>query len=226
MYTKTGLRGRWNHPRTKDIDLQTETVGNAWRPLLTIAVASKETLAFYERMLRHLPRTEKKVGLVREGFFVKDDVAADSVIIEYIGNRISGRNLRRMNGSFDHHGLHPDVQVAVPSENTVIDPRGVGNIAQKVNHHCSPNARLMELQICDKRIVRIVAITEIKAGDEVFIDYHYNRRDLDEVMCDGVEYDEEEDDEHEFDMELGATRNHNNPILISACDSPDCCLTL
>lgn len=77
----------------------------------------------------------------------------EGIIIEYTGNRISGRDLRRMNGSFDHHGIHPNVQVAVPSERAVIDPRGVGNIEQKVNHHCRPNARLMEIKVREKFIV-------------------------------------------------------------------------
>lgn len=55
---------------------------------------------------------------------------------------MTGRNRQRMEWAIDYHGISPDVLVFVPSENAVIDPRGIGNAARKVNHHCEPNAFL------------------------------------------------------------------------------------
>lgn len=80
-----------------------------------------------------------------------------------------------MNGSFDHHGYRQDVQVAVPSERAVIDPRVVGNNAMKVNHHCRPNAQLQKGKVKGRWIVCIVDIRDIAAGQEVYIDYNYKR---------------------------------------------------
>lgn len=138
--------------------------------------ADEETVACYRKLLMFLPRTESNPGLVGDCLLVKDYVAYGDVVIEYTGNRISGRDFRRMSASFDHHGVHPDVQVPVPSERTVIDLRLVANIEKKVNHHCLPNAKLMELKVINKTLVCIVAIRNTSAGEEVFLHYNYQRR--------------------------------------------------
>lgn len=80
-----------------------------------------------------MPRTEKNKGMVGEGLFAKELVGARSIIMEYTGNRVCGRDLRRMNGSFDYHGIHLDVQVSVPAERAVIDPRVAGNIEYSID---------------------------------------------------------------------------------------------
>lgn len=103
------------------------------------------TLQFNEDIVRHLPRTEVKKGLAGEDLFVKDDGTANSYFIEYTDNRVAGRELRRMNGSFDHHGKHPDVQVPIAAERAFIDPREVGDKSMKVNHHCRPNTELQQV---------------------------------------------------------------------------------
>lgn len=192
--------------------------------------AHRDVVACYEELLSSIPRTEKKKSsLVGDGLFVKDDVEANSIIIEYTGNRITGRNLRRMNASFDHHAINPDVQVAMPAERSVIDPRGVGNIAMQVNHHCRPNAKLQQMKVMDRWIVCIVALRNIKAGEEVLINYNYGRQD--EFIADENEEEEgmeemEGYEDHEYDMGLGAKREARRPIIICACDAADCCLTI
>lgn len=192
--------------------------------------ASVATLKEYKRITGRMARTEAKRGLFGEGLFLKDDVETGSIIIEYTGNRICGRDLRRMNASFDHHGIHPDVQVAVPAERAVIDPRGVGNIAQKVNHHCRPNAKLEQIKVLDRWIVCIVALRDIVAGEEVFINYNYGRHNVFRSDEDGGdeedETSEEEEEVHEFDMQMAATRRARLPIIICACDAANCCLTI
>lgn len=92
-------------------------------------------------------------------------------------NRVCGRDLRRVNVSFDHHGIHPDVQVSFPAERAVIDPRGVGNIAQKVNH-CRPNSKLQQIKVLGRWIVYILALRDLIVGEEVFINYNYARSNV------------------------------------------------
>lgn len=43
-----------------------------------------------------------------------------------------------------YHGIFPDVLVDVPTDIAVIERRDVGNDAEKINHRCEPNARLLE----------------------------------------------------------------------------------
>lgn len=107
------------------------------------------------------------------GLFVDDPVRRYHPIVEYTGNRVSGHNLRRMTEVLDYHGINLDRQVAVPSEDAIVDPRGCGNVAQFVNHSCAPNARLVEVDVCGKTIVVIVALRDLEPGEEVLIDYGY-----------------------------------------------------
>lgn len=75
-----------------------------------------------------------------------------------------GEDIRRINESFDRHDINPDVQAAVHQEGSVIDPRGVGNEAHFVNHHCRPNCFLQKIRIDAKVFIAIVVLRNIKAG--------------------------------------------------------------
>lgn len=63
-----------------------------------------------------------------------EPVKMGRIIVEYTGNRKSGDELVVMNLSFGYHVINPDLQADVPSENSVIVPRGCRNQAMKVNH--------------------------------------------------------------------------------------------
>lgn len=128
-----------------------------------------------------------------------------------------------MNGSFDHRAIHQDLPVAVPAERVVIYPRGFGNIAHKMNHHCCPNAKLEKIKVLDRWIVCIVALRDLAARVEVYINYNYgtqrsvHRSYEDGSDEEGVESEEEGgDEEQEFDMKLAATRTAMLPIIICA----------
>lgn len=82
-----------------------------------------------------------------------EPVKKDRIIVEYTGNRVKEDALVRMKRSFDLHGINLDVQADVPSEEAMIDPRGCGNQAIKINHSCKPNARLQEIGVGRKKIV-------------------------------------------------------------------------
>lgn len=131
-----------------------------------------------------------------------------------------------MKRSFDHHGLYSDVHASVPSEGAVIDPRGVGNYACKVDHHCTPNAHLVHHRFHGKTIVVIEALRDIEAGEYIFIEYKYVTNLNREGKWNDELWDEEFDDEDDYDMDIGTKRSAKLPIVICACNSEDCCLTL
>lgn len=89
--------------------------------------------------------------------------------------------------------------VDVPFERSCIDPRDIGNDAEKVYHFCGPNARQVEesagVRGGERNLVFIVALEGIKAGTEVSIDYG--------------------DDEAEVKIKP----NGHRPIMFCDCDS-------
>lgn len=53
------------------------------------------------------------------------------------------------------------------------DPRGCGSSACFVNHSCQPNSELELVYIDGYWFVFITAIVDMKAGDEITVDYGY-----------------------------------------------------
>lgn len=90
------------------------------------------------------PRPEVKDGIHGRGLFVMEPIKEGRIIVEYTGNLVSGSKLVPMNRSFNYHGIHPDVQADVPSENAVIYHLVCWNQAMKVNHRCQLNSSLRE----------------------------------------------------------------------------------
>lgn len=76
-----------------------------------------------------------------------------------------------MEQALDKNGEDPEGFILVNGDKQFIDPRGIGNYAQFVNHSCDTNAELREFKVGDKVIVMIVALRRIRPGDEVTMDY-------------------------------------------------------
>lgn len=140
---------------------------------MTKSCASKRQLIRYKTILRLLPQTDVKDGLVGKGLFTTAWVKKNGLIAEYTGNHVSGPNLERLYRELDYHGQDPNILVDLPSDNSVIDPRTVGKEGQFANHSCSPNARLVEVDVKGKGLVFICALIPLKTGEEVFIDYQW-----------------------------------------------------
>ena len=108
-------------------------------------------------------------------------------ICEYIGEVIHDRIAEFRGERGDDRYIWTPVmtklggnQEGSDSDTLSLDANLVGNIARFVNHSCNPNvvAKQMLIECEDIRIPRIAffAKREIKVGDELTIDYHYNEK--------------------------------------------------
>lgn len=79
-------------------------------------------------------------GIVDNGLVIRDDVNAGDYIIEYTGNHVDSRSTIVINQEMDTLGINCDRLVRVPFDRATIDPRGCGNSAMCLNHHCFPNS--------------------------------------------------------------------------------------
>ena len=141
----------------------------------------------YELIIKRLHPVRVLPGISGVGLFVPEDVYCGRRILEYVGNRIEMKSADDVERVFHKQGKSVDIFADVPSEGTVIDPRGCGNHAQYINHSCSPNARLLEWEVpnTDLVLVFIVAIKKVIAHSEVLIDYSFSSiRTKDILMCD------------------------------------------
>lgn len=64
---------------------------------------------------------------------------------------------------------------------------------QYANHSCSPNARLVEIEVKRQWLVFIAALRPIKDGEEIYIDYEWytgrpgSSRTI-ECLCGSIDY--------------------------------------
>lgn len=103
------------------------------------------------------------------GVFAKRKIKRGTLIIEYVGERISEEeaNERYDDESMTHHHTF----LFAVEEDVVIDAGVDGNDARFINHSCDPNC---EAFIDEDRIF-IEAIRDIAVGEELTYDYQLER---------------------------------------------------
>jgi uncharacterized protein len=106
------------------------------------------------------------------GVFARADIPEETRIIEYVGERISKDESlrRRQDGNFF---------VFIVTDEFDIDGSVDWNPARFINHSCAPNC---EARMEDERIW-IIALRDIKAGEELGFNYGYDLQDYEEHPC-------------------------------------------
>src|SRR5262245_8346460 len=111
-------------------------------------------------------------GIHGMGGFARKDISKETNIVEYVGERISkAESLRRceLNNEYifdldEEHDLDGNVE---------------WNPARFVNHSCSPNCEAQ----WDEEHIWIVALRDIRAGEELTFNYGYDLIDFREHPC-------------------------------------------
>src|SRR5277367_838057 len=106
------------------------------------------------------------------GGYARVDIAADTRLIEYVGNKIDKQEALRQCELENPCIFYLD-------EEFDLDGNVDWNPARLINHSCSPNAEAQEV---DGRIW-IIALREIKAGEEITFNYNYDLEDYKEHTC-------------------------------------------
>ena len=99
------------------------------------------------------------------GVFATRNIAADTFLIEYEGERISDKEATK------RHGLDPENPYHTfffsLESGKMIDGGVDGSDARWINHACEPNCEARE----EKKRVNIYALRDIKRGEELNYDY-------------------------------------------------------
>jgi uncharacterized protein len=107
----------------------------------------------------------RKSGVHGKGVFALREIAAGSVIIEYIGEIIGWKEALRRH---PHDPTDPNHTFYFHiDEEHVIDANVGGNASRWINHACEPNCEADET---DGRVF-IKALQDLSPGEELFYDY-------------------------------------------------------
>jgi hypothetical protein len=108
----------------------------------------------------------------RLGGFARTDIAAGARVIEYVGERITkAESLRRCDANNEY--------IFALDDEHDLDGNVPWNPARWLNHSCAPNC---EAELDEGR-VWIVALHDIKAGEELTFNYGYDLEDYRKHPC-------------------------------------------
>lgn len=106
------------------------------------------------------------------GGFVRRDVGAGTRVIEYVGERITkAESLKRCEADNEY--------IFTLDDEHDLDGNVPWNPARFINHSCAPNC---EAELDEGR-VWIVALRDIKAGEELTFNYNYDLVDYRQHPC-------------------------------------------
>jgi uncharacterized protein len=107
------------------------------------------------------------------GGYARKDIAAESNVIEYVGEKISkAESTQRCEAG--------NAYIFTGDETYDLDGSVDWNPARLINHSCEPNCDAL---IDDEHRVWIVASRNIKAGEELTFNYNYDLEDYREHPC-------------------------------------------
>lgn len=107
----------------------------------------------------------KKSGINNLGLFAKSDINKGEKVIEYKGRKFTHKQVEE-NDQFDNSKA---IYLFTLNERYVLDGDTKTNTAKYINHSCDPNC---EVDIIKGKIW-IIAIKDIKKGDELSYDYGF-----------------------------------------------------
>src|SRR3954470_4351582 len=106
------------------------------------------------------------------GVFARVNIAAETRVIEYVGERLSKEeSLRRREAN--------NFFVFTVTDDFDIDGAVDWNPARFINHSCAPNCEAQE----ENERIWIIALRDLAAGEELTFNYGYDLQDYEDHPC-------------------------------------------
>lgn len=119
--------------------------------------------------------THVRVGpshIDRQGLFAAQDIKKDTRIMAYIGAKISKKDSARRLEEGNEYIFYLNYRSA-------IDGQTLANTARYINHSCDPNCAVEKTN----GTLWIVALRDIREGEELSYNYGYDRKNYQEHPC-------------------------------------------
>ena len=125
----------------------------------------------------------KSSDIHNKGIFARKDIAEGTLIIEYVGEKITKKESERraeivLNKSKDDE-THGAVYLFELNKRYDIDGNVEYNTARYINHSCDPNCETENR----RGHIWIVALRDIEKGEELSYNYGYGYEDYEEHIC-------------------------------------------
>ena len=118
--------------------------------------------------------TVKRTGKKGHGLFAEQDVGAGEFVMEYLGEVLHEDAYHERKERYQEEGRSHYYFMTLSSSET-IDATVRGNVARFLNHSCAPNCETQKWMVRGELCIGIFATRDIAAGEELTIDYKFER---------------------------------------------------
>ncbi|KAF1950397.1 hypothetical protein CC80DRAFT_554391 [Byssothecium circinans] len=108
------------------------------------------------------------------GLYAQENIAANDMIIEYVGEKVRQRVADLREVKYDQQGVGSSYLFRI-DEDTVIDATKMGGIARFINHSCTPNCTAKIIRVEGTKRIVIYALRDIAQDEELTYDYKFER---------------------------------------------------
>ncbi|XP_076065509.1 histone-lysine N-methyltransferase SETD1-like isoform X2 [Oratosquilla oratoria] len=115
------------------------------------------------------------------GLFAMEAIAADEMVIEYVGQMIRPIVADLRENNYEKMGIGSSYLFRIDME-AIIDATKCGNLARFINHSCNPNCYAKIISVEGQKKIVIYSKQPIACGDEITYDYKFPIED-EKIVC-------------------------------------------
>ncbi|XP_024939725.1 histone-lysine N-methyltransferase SETD1 [Cephus cinctus] len=184
-----GADGTMNGPKTnskaltgKMQALSREARSNQRRLLTAFGIdTDSDLLKFNQLKFRKKQLKFAKSGIHDWGLFAMEPIAADEMVIEYVGQMVRPVVADLRESQYEATGIGSSYLFRIDLD-TIIDATKCGNLARFINHSCNPNCYAKVITIESQKKIVIYSKQPIGVNEEITYDYKFPLED-DKIPC-------------------------------------------
>ncbi|TRY85459.1 hypothetical protein DNTS_008575 [Danionella cerebrum] len=115
------------------------------------------------------------------GLFAMEPIAADEMVIEYVGQNIRQVIADMREKHYEREGIGSSYMFRVDHD-TIIDATKCGNFARFINHSCNPNCYAKVITVESQKKIVIYSRQPINVNEEITYDYKFPIEDV-KIPC-------------------------------------------
>ncbi|XP_055375498.1 histone-lysine N-methyltransferase SETD1 isoform X2 [Condylostylus longicornis] len=167
---------------TKMQGLSREARSNQRRLLTAFgSIGESELLKFNQLKFRKKQLKFAKSAIHDWGLFAMEPIAADEMVIEYVGQMIRPVVADLREQKYEAIGIGSSYLFRIDME-TIIDATKCGNLARFINHSCNPNCYAKVITIESEKKIVIYSKQPISVNEEITYDYKFPLED-EKIPC-------------------------------------------
>ncbi|GJQ80667.1 hypothetical protein Trydic_g9251 [Trypoxylus dichotomus] len=181
-HTKSNTNTSPNVPVTKTQGLSREARSNQRRLLTAFGTdTDSDLLKFNQLKFRKKHLKFAKSAIHDWGLFAMEPIAADEMVIEYVGQMIRPSVADLRETKYEATGIGSSYLFRIDLE-TIIDATKCGNLARFINHSCNPNCYAKVITIESQKKIVIYSKQSIGVNEEITYDYKFPIED-EKIPC-------------------------------------------